>query len=142
MCYQEMGDIDNAIGYLEEAVERMSSGASVFRSLGDCYLAKKRFRRAAKLYEKAVKAWPRDARSLNSLGHVYGILGENLEIAIVLAEESVSIDKDNGLYQARLGELYMKSGDYEKAVSTLIRASELGHPCEALLEAARSKGGE
>jgi len=139
MSYQEMGEIDNAIIYLEEAAERISVGSGVFRALADCYVAKEDFHNAAKFYEKAIKASPRDAKSLNSLAHVYGILGENLEIAIVLAEESVSIAGDNGLYQRRLGELYMQWGDYEKATATLAHAHELGHPCEGLIEEARNK---
>lgn len=142
MSYQEMGEIDNAIIYLEEAVERISVGSGVFRALADCYVAKEDFRNAAKFYERAIKASPRDAKSLNSLAHVYGILGENLEIAIVLAEESVSIAGDNGLYQRRLGELYMKRGDYEKARATLAHAHELGHPCHELIEEVRTKAQE
>jgi Flp pilus assembly protein TadD len=139
MCYQEKGELDRAIGYLEEAVKKISLGAAVYRALGECYLVKGRNKEAAKLFEKAVKASPRDAKSLNNLAHLYGILGESLEIAIVLAEESVSIERENGRYRCRLGELYMKAGNYLKAEEAFQRAQELGWNCDALIQEVRAQ---
>ncbi|MBW2318681.1 MAG: hypothetical protein BBJ60_12430 [Desulfobacterales bacterium S7086C20] len=139
MCYQEMGQVDKALGYLEGAVEKISWGTAVFRALGDCYLEKDLPRKAAKAFEKAIKAHPKDAKSLNTLGHIYGMLGENLEIAIVLAEESVSIDRNKGLYRCRLGKLYLQVGNYDKALKELRKADELGQACSELIAEAESR---
>ena len=138
MCYQEMGEIDKALGYLETAVEKISSGTAVFRALGDCYLGKGLYRKAVKAFERAIRAHPKDAKSLNALGHIYGILGENLEIAIVLAEESVSIDREKGLYRCRLGKLYLQAENYDKALKELRKAEELGQACGELIAEAES----
>ncbi len=138
ICYQEMGQVDKALGYLERAAEKISWGTAVFRALGDCYLEKDLYHKAAKAFEKAIKSHPKDAKSLNTLAHIYGMLGENLEIAIVLAEESVSIDRDKGLYRCRLGKLYLQVGNYDKALEEFRKADELGEVCGELIAEAES----
>jgi tetratricopeptide (TPR) repeat protein len=137
MCYQEMGEIDKAIFYLEQAAEKGPKGPHAFRALGECYLAKEKPHDACKAYEKAIKKHPTDAKSLSALGHLYGRLGENLEIAIVLARESTAIEPENGLYRCRLGELYLRHAEPEKAVEQLEKAAGLGEDCGPLLEKAK-----
>jgi len=137
MCYEEMGEIDKAIFYLEQAAEKGPKGPHAFRALGECYLAKERPRDACKAYEKAIKKHPTDAKSLSALGHLYGRLGESLEIAIILARESTAIEPENGLYRYRLGELYLKHAEPEKAVEQFEKAAALGEDCGHLLEKAK-----
>ena len=86
-------------------------------------------REAAKVYEKAIKGHPTDAKSLSALAHLYGALDENIEIAIVLARESAAIDPDNSLYRSRLGKLYFQNRELEKALEQFKKASELGEDC-------------
>jgi tetratricopeptide (TPR) repeat protein len=133
ICYRQMGQDRAAIEYLEKAAQSTSKGAHIFRALGDCYLEKEMLGEAMKSYEKAVKANPTDAKSLSALGYLYGVLGENLEIAIVLARESTTIDPDNGLYRMRLGKLYLQNEDHEKALEQLRLAAELGEDCGELI---------
>ncbi len=138
ICYKEMRQTDTALEYLVKAAQNNPKGAQVFRSLGDCYLEKQMIREAAKSYEKAVKGCPGDAKSLSALGHLYGLLGENLQIAIVLARESTIIDPNNGLYRYRLGKLYLQNRDYEKALGQLKNAAELGENCAELISEAQN----
>jgi tetratricopeptide (TPR) repeat protein len=132
-CHQEKGDTDLAIEYLEKAARNTSKGAHVFRALGEGYMEKEMLREAAKAYEKVIKLNPTDAKSLSILGYLYGIIGENLEIAIVLCRESTKIDPDNSLYRYRLGKLYQQSEDYENAIKELKLAAELGEDCADLI---------
>jgi len=129
MCYREMGRTDAALEYFENAAKGLPKAARMFRALGDCYLEKERFHEAAKAYEKAIKRKPTDAKSLSALGHLYGVLGENIEIAIVLCRESTTIDPNNGLYRYRLGKLYFQAKNYEKALEQFKMAAELGEDC-------------
>ena len=133
MCHREKGDTDLTITYLEKAAGNSPKGAHIFRALGECYLEKEMHREAAKAYEKALKLNPTDAKSLSALGYLYGVIGENLEIAIVLCRESTKIDPDNGLYRYRLGKLYQQNGDYENAITELKIAAELGEDCADLI---------
>jgi len=132
-CYREMGRTGSALEYLEKAARNRPKGAHIFRALGDCYLEKEMLREAAKAYEKAIKQNPTDAKSLSALGHLYGVFGENLEIAIVLCRESTTIDPNNGLYRYRLGKLYLQKRDYEKALEQLKMAAGLGQDCSELV---------
>jgi tetratricopeptide (TPR) repeat protein len=133
VCYQEKGNTDLAIEYLEIASGNSPKGAHVFRALGECYLEKEMHKEAAKAYEKVIKLSPTDAKSLSTLGYLYGVIGENLEIAIVLCRESTKIDPENGLYRYRLGKLYQQSEDYENAIKELKIAADLGEDCTDLI---------
>ena len=133
VCYRENDQTDTALEYLEKAAENTRKGAHVFQTLGECYLEKEMLQKAAKAYEKAIRQNPVDAKSLSALGHIYGALGENLEIAIVLCLESTKIDPGSGLYWYRLGKLYQQNQDYENAVKQLKTAAELGEDCTDLI---------
>jgi tetratricopeptide (TPR) repeat protein len=141
MCYRDRGQTEAALEYLQRAARNTRTGGHIFRALTDCYLDKEMLYEAAKACEKAVKANPADAKSLSALGHLYGALGENIEIAIVLAKESTTIEPSNGLYRYRLGKLYLQNRDYKKAAEQLKLAAELGEDCtELILEAESAMG--
>ncbi|MBW2565636.1 MAG: tetratricopeptide repeat protein [Deltaproteobacteria bacterium] len=89
---------------------------------------------ATKAYEKALKLNPTNAKGLSALGYLYGTIGENLEIAIVLCKESVKFDPDNGLYRRRLGKLYLQNEDHENALEQFKKAAELGEDCTDLIQ--------
>lgn len=133
LCYRDMGRTEAALGFLEKAARMTPKWGHVFRALGDCYLEKERPREAVKAYEKAIKRHPTDPKSLSTLGYLYGELGENIEIAIMLCRESTTLDPDNGLFRYRLGKLYLQQQDYEKAIEQLKKAADLGEDCKELL---------
>jgi len=133
LCYRDMGRTGAALGFLEKAARTTPKWGHVFRALGDCYLEKDRLPEAVKAYEKAIKRHPTDPKSLSALGHLYGELGENIEIAIMLCRESTTLDPDNGLFRYRLGRLYLQQQDYEKAIEQLKKAADLGEDCKELL---------
>lgn len=132
-CYREKDQTDAAIEYLEKAARSAHKGAHIFQALGECYLETEMFREAAKAYEKAIRQNPTNAKNLSDLGYLYGTLGENLEIAIVLGRESARIEPNNGLYRYRLGNLYLQSKDYENALEQFKMAAELGEDCGDLV---------
>lgn len=133
VCCREKDQTDAALEYLEKAARNTRKGAHIFRALGECYLEKEMIQEAAKAYEKAIRQNPTDAKTLSALGYLYGALGENLEIAIVLCRESTRIDPNNGLYRYRLGKLYLQSEDYENAAEQLKMAAKLGEDSRDLI---------
>ena len=133
LCYREKNQTEAALEYLEKAARKTRKGPHIFQALGESYLEKEMLEEAAKAYEKAIRHNPTDAKSLSELGHLYGVLGENIEIAIVLCRESTKIDPDNGLYRYRLGKLYQQSKDYENALEQLKTAADLGEDCDELI---------
>ena len=138
LCYQEMAQTDKALEFLEPAAQKAPKSGPVFRALGDCYLSKEKLRKATKAYERAIRANPKDAKSLSALGYLYAEVGENLEIAIVLARESTSIDPENGLYRLRLGKLYLRNGEPKKALQEFEQAQAQGQDCKSLIEKTKS----
>ena len=133
MSYRDRNEIDAALEFLEKAAQNTRKGAHIFRALGECYLDKEMLREAVKAYEKSIKLNPTNAASLSALGRLYGVLGENLDIAIVMCQESVRIDPNNGVYRRRLGKLYLQNEDYEKALEEFKMAAELGEDCTDLI---------
>jgi tetratricopeptide (TPR) repeat protein len=138
ICYRDKGETGVALEYLEKAVRNRPKAGHIYQALGDCYVEREMLREAAKAYEKAIKHCPGDAKSLSALGHLYGVLGENLEIAITFCRESVAIEPENGRYRLRLGELYLENRDYKKAMEQLTMAAKLGEDSGELLSKAES----
>jgi len=125
--YLEMGDFENARRYLEKAADRQPSAASVYRYLGDCYVAGAMPDKAAAAYRKAIKLNPNDAVALSALGDLYGTMGENPEIAIMFCRQSIEISPDNGLFRHRLGRLYLDQNMLAAALNEFQKALKLGH---------------
>ena len=125
--YLEMGDFENARRYLEKAAERRPGAGSVYRYLGDCYVAGAMPAKAADAYRKAIKLNPNDAAALSALGDLFGVMGENAEIAIMFCRQSIEISPDNGLYRHRLGTLYFNQNMLEEALNEFKKAVKLGH---------------
>jgi tetratricopeptide (TPR) repeat protein len=107
--------------------------------LAECYKATGKLREACRAYSKAIKRYPSDAKSLSGLGQVYGALGENLEIAIVLAKESTLLEPENGTFKKRLGELYLQAGQPNKALEELEKAVALGESCDTCIQKAKAE---
>jgi tetratricopeptide (TPR) repeat protein len=134
LCYEEMGQTDKALQYLEPAAQNAPKSGPLFRVLGDCYVSKGFLVKATKAFERAIRANPKDAKSLNTLAHLYGTLGKNVEIAIVLAKESTIVDPENGHFKMRLGELYLQNKEFKKALEEFEKANALGQDCSGLIE--------
>lgn len=115
-----------ALAHLREAVRLNANAGVAYRLQGDCHVKSLNWSAAKKAYGQAIRINPEDAAALSALAAIYGRLGENLELAEIFAEQSITLSPDDGLFHQRLGNLYHRNGDLEKAQSAFERATALG----------------
>lgn len=130
----EMGATDKARPYLEAATLANNRSGAAFKSLGAC-LDKLGFTKdAIQAYKSAVKINPGDAESLSLLGRLYTELGESLDVASVLCEQSVRLSPDNGLFRHRLGHVFLNQGKLNHALAEFELAAAMGHDSQPMIE--------
>lgn len=108
-AFGAIGDLDNAIDYLNEAVEMQETSDHIFQ-LGYLYFQKKEYTRASELFNKVKELDP----SYTSV-YVYlakGYLEQNdEEKALEIIEEGTYYDKENPLLYSMGAEASLAQGD-------------------------------
>lgn len=130
----EGGETEKGRVYLEKAARIRPEPGVVHRYLGDCYTRLERFREALRAYKKALKHNPSDAAALSAVGHLYDLLGESLDIAVLICQNSVEIAPGSGLCRYRLGRLYFKQQRLDDALHEFLLASEYGYDASHYIE--------
>jgi tetratricopeptide (TPR) repeat protein len=125
----DAGEVERGRAYLEKAARICPENGLVHRCLGDCYTRLERHKAALRAYKKALKHNPSDAAALSAVGHLFEVLGENLDIAVLICQNSVEIAPGSGLCRYRLGRLYFKQHRLDDALHEFLLASEYG--CDA-----------
>ena len=131
----EMGKNEKARPYLEDAVRINARSGPAFKSLGACLDALGLTREAIQAYKNVVKIYPEDADALSILGQLYTRLGESLDVAAVLCEQSVRLRPDDGVFRHRLGNVYLNQGKLDHALAEFELADSLGHGSRSQIEA-------
>ena len=126
-CHLDSKEYNKATEFLEKAVEIQPDSALALSCLGQCYTALEITDKAIKAFQNAIKKNPKDAEALSGLGYLFEVQNENPEIATMFCQESVMISPDNGLFQHRLGRLYLKQDRLDDATKAFLIASELGY---------------
>jgi len=129
--YIKTGQADKAVPYLKQALDIKPESAPTYRYLGEAYIALKLLDRAVSAYKKAIKINPNDADSLSALSRLFDLRGENPEIVIMFCKKSIELSPSNGLFRYRLGGLYFKHNQPEKALHELKTAVDLGYETAA-----------
>lgn len=141
ILFLEMEKPDDAKKFIEKAVKRKTDSGMALRYLGDCYTDLDMPDEAVKAYKKAVKLSPNDAAALSALGSLFEKSGENSEIALTFCRQSVEIAPENGLYQHRLGQMYLKQNHLKDALKSFKKASELGYESASLINEVKKRMG-
>lgn len=115
---------DLALTHLTRATALNAKASIPFKLLGEIYLGTDRPDEAINEFKRAVKLNPSDAVSLSGLAHAFGLKGNNLQIAITLARQSIMIDPETPLFRLRLGELYLKTGQENLAMIEFNKAKQ------------------
>ena len=124
--YMELGHSDKSKPFLERAAVLDPESRSVYRYLGDCYVAINMPDDAISAYKKAIKQNPHDAAVLSALGYLFGEQGENPEIALMFCRESVALSPENGLFRHRLGRIYSYQNRFDDALNEYQNAINFG----------------
>jgi tetratricopeptide (TPR) repeat protein len=135
----EMGAADKARPYLEAATLANNRSGAAFKSLGACLDKLGLTKDAIQAYKSAVKINPGDAESLSLLGRLYTELGESLDVASVLCEQSVQLSPDNGLFRHRLGRVFLNQGKLNHALAEFELAAAMGHDSQPQIEETQNR---
>jgi tetratricopeptide (TPR) repeat protein len=131
--YLDQGKASEAKEYLKKAVRLQPESWIASFHMGACCEALNMIDEAVSHYEAAVKKNPTDACALSALGILYDEKAENPEISALFCEKAVEMSPENGLYQFRLGKVYTRQEQPDKALSAFSRAVKLGYPADAEL---------
>lgn len=97
----------------------------VFFARGRIYDAMGRWPSAEKDLLKALEYQPKQPFLLNYIGYSWADRGENLDKAMKMIEQAVSLQPNDGSIRDSLGWVYYRLGEYQKATLQLERAAAL-----------------
>jgi tetratricopeptide (TPR) repeat protein len=123
----ELGRAGEAVETAGKAVAKRPESAAAHRMLGDAFALLGACRDASKEYERTLRQCPNDSSALSGLAWMYLELGENLDIALSFARQSIALAPGNGLFHFRLGRIHEARGEGEAAREAHARARELGY---------------
>jgi tetratricopeptide (TPR) repeat protein len=83
-----------------------------------------RYVKAAELFKKSIELDPKNPDAYNALGYMWVEQKQNLDEAAALIRKALSFDPANGAYIDSLGWLLFQQGNYEAALTELLRASK------------------
>jgi tetratricopeptide (TPR) repeat protein len=125
--YQRLERYAGSIPILERA-KSTSEGPiriQVLFWLGAAYERTGRNSEAEAVFQELLDTEPQFAPALNYLGYMWAEEGENLDRALVMVSQAVSLEPDNGAYADSLGWTHFQLGNYKEARGQLERAAEL-----------------
>jgi len=117
--YQLTGKPDEMIATYQDALKQSPDNPAVIGVLGNAYLAKNDLKSAQQMYEKANQLAPHDPLLQNNLAWVYAVQGQNLDVALSLAQQAKQAAPDFVAINDTLGWIQYKKGNYPVAVGLL-----------------------
>jgi len=131
----EKGATETAEKLLEKAICLNKEKSEPYRYLGETYFKNGKAEKAIEAFKKAVKLNPCDAQSFSALGELFAETGENLEIALVFCNQSITLSPNNGLMHYRTGRTLLKKNEPDLALESFKKAHELGYDSSGEIEA-------
>ncbi|GIW21592.1 MAG: hypothetical protein KatS3mg068_0599 [Candidatus Sericytochromatia bacterium] len=152
LCYENLGQLDNSIYYLKEAIRLNFSDNNIYYILGNIYFKKSLYQEAIIEYEKFVKNNPNDAISRYKLGNLYFNIG-NYKYALEHYNKAISIDstykeilkynikeasniikvKNNiKKFQKLLEDFYLKNNHYPENIDKIYKNEDYLNYCKKM----------
>jgi len=113
---------DEAIPFLEKCLRIDPNYIDALSTLAMVYDEKKVYHKSDSLYQAALQARPEDPLLMNNYSYSLSVRGISLNEAMEMAKKAVAADSTNGAYLDTLGWIYFKKGDYETALSYILKA--------------------
>jgi tetratricopeptide (TPR) repeat protein len=134
-------DQDTIMAY-QKAVELDATNADIWLELGDAYFKVGEYENAADAYQKAIELDEGSGWSYSKLAHAYLYQGKYSE-AVDLYLKSIANfdnDRDKAISWNRLGNLYRKLHEYEKALQAFQQADSLDSNASGMKDNLRQCG--
>ena len=125
--YEELGKIDLANKYYEDAIASGEEYPEVFFDYAYALEEQGKIEEAIKYYEKTIAIEPKSFWAYINLGSIYEKRNED-EKAIDLFLKAYSIDSNVSMVNFNLGVSYAKLGEYEKAKEHYLKEIETKEP--------------
>ena len=125
LTHFQMKEYQQAKVRLEAGIHQDPSNAELHFNLGTAYDKLDRFDDVVKEMEQALALDPEHADALNYLGYSYADRGINVEAAVTLTQQAVSLKPHNGYYVDSLGWALYKVGRIDEALEMMQRAVTL-----------------
>ncbi|NOY70326.1 MAG: tetratricopeptide repeat protein [Deltaproteobacteria bacterium] len=122
--YEKKKDYDMAETVLKKGLAIDPENPDLYYSLGIVLDKKGDPGAAVKEMETVIRLAPDHADALNYLGYTYADKGEHLDKAEALVKKALSLKPDNGYILDSIGWVYFKKGDFENALTYMIKAVE------------------
>lgn len=125
LTHFQMKDYQEAKSRLEDGIHQDPSNAELHFNLGTAYDKLNRFDDVVKEMEQALALDPKHADALNYLGYSYADRDINIEEAVSLTQQAVTLKPHNGYYVDSLAWALYKVGRIDEALETMQRAVAL-----------------
>ena len=93
-----------------------------------------RFDEMVDYLRRVIRINPKHADALNYLAYSFAEKGLHLDEAYALAKQALELKPENGYIMDTLGWVYFKSGKYDEALKTLLKAAEIVKDDPTVLE--------
>ncbi|MBO7489964.1 MAG: tetratricopeptide repeat protein [Bacteroidales bacterium] len=113
-CYQALGDNNNAVATLHDAVAHTQDKAFVYFRIGEIFRFQDNPVTANAYYQKALKEDPYYSEAWHTMSICYSSMREH-SAAIEAAKKALKIDPESPKYLTTLAMIYVDSGDYPNA---------------------------
>ena len=125
-AYMQMGQIDRNLGNndaaaqaYEQALATGPPSAPLFTVIGNIYLAEGEMSKAISEFQRALSIDPNLATAANNLAWIYADQGQNLDIALGLAQKAKSEQPDIPSFSDTLAWVMFRKGEYAQALPLL-----------------------
>lgn len=122
MLCREQKDFDCALGTMQKVVDREPKNEQHLFNLGVIHEDAGDRDGAEQVMEQLLKLNPRHVNALNYLAYSFAEQNRDLEQALVMINQALEIEKDNGFFIDTLGWIYFRMGRFDDAERELRRA--------------------
>ena len=122
---ESSADYEQAREYFQKAIKQPQGEGAASRQLARIALAQKNPDEAREHLHKALARNPNDSMALSMLAEIYLNAGDNPEIALTLARQSVALRPDYALGWLGLARAYDACNEPDQAQRARLRASEI-----------------
>jgi tetratricopeptide (TPR) repeat protein len=118
------GHYAQAVDYAQRAADSSPNDPHLWFLLGYCARLARRTQVSLDAYDRGLKVSPGSLEGLSGLAQTYSLMGKNDEAERLLTQV-VAADPKRVNDEQMLGEIYLRSGNYDQAISVLGRAEQI-----------------